>query len=235
MSCCRTTNWVSWSQLMCRSGTIFHWQVSLLRNLGDFLIPILTPFSGKASLDQVVSKACRQFSPAGFEYVLSLLDGALSSDLNDSIDSSELVHLGSILLRDHPPSQSCFLRIHDGRIAHYDCLDTLKIMQAFFTRCMDIYTDHEKYTAVSAGVRLQTLEFVAQHCSERVRKRSFSPELDLKVSHSLRPFDRSTLAVYGCFCPSACRHHQDTRRLPQALRSTRSLPSPVPLSAFDVI
>ncbi|KAJ2928969.1 hypothetical protein H1R20_g8232, partial [Candolleomyces eurysporus] len=104
--------------------------------------------AGKASLDHVVSKACRQFSPAGFEYVLSLLDGALSSDFNESIDSSELVHLGSILLRDHPPN-------------------TLKIMQAFFTRCMDIFTDHEEYTAGSTEVRLQTLEFVAQHCSER--------------------------------------------------------------------
>ncbi|KAJ2920391.1 hypothetical protein MD484_g47, partial [Candolleomyces efflorescens] len=104
--------------------------------------------AGKASLDQVVSNACRQLSPSGFEYVLSLLDGALSSDFDDSIDSSELVHLGSILLRDHPPN-------------------TLKIIQAFFTRCMAIYTDNEKYTAISTGVRLQTLEFVAQHCAER--------------------------------------------------------------------
>jgi len=58
--------------------------------------------SGKAELDDFVSKACRQLSPANFEYVLGLLDEALSKP---SPIAGSLVHLATVLLGHHPQSK----------------------------------------------------------------------------------------------------------------------------------
>ncbi|KAF5337392.1 hypothetical protein D9611_003253 [Ephemerocybe angulata] len=108
---------------------------------------VLSP-SGQTEQDDFISKACRQLSPASFEHVLSLLEEAISKDSNASTMATDLVHLASVLLRDHPPN-------------------TLRIMQAFFTSCLDIFTNHEEFTAGAVELRIQTLDIVVQHCSER--------------------------------------------------------------------
>ena len=57
---------------------------------------------GKAELDGFLGRACRQFSPANFEYLLGLLDEALVATPSMAVD---LVHLAQVLLGNHPHSK----------------------------------------------------------------------------------------------------------------------------------
>lgn len=122
--------------------------------------------SGQAELDDFISKACRQISPANFEYVLCLLEEALSKP---SPIASDFVHLATVLLGNHPQSRS--LSMHLLQPAHpFDLTDTLRIMQAFFTRCLDIFTNDDAFTTGTIGLRLHTLDYLVEHASERVRR-----------------------------------------------------------------
>lgn len=60
---------------------------------------------------------------------------------------------------------SCFLllRLSVG-------VDTLKTMQHFVTRCIAIFADRNTFTDGPLSLRVQVLEFVARHCSDRVRE-----------------------------------------------------------------
>jgi len=48
-------------------------------------------------------------------------------------------------------------------------VDALRIMQAFFTRCLDVFSSNEMFVVGPVNLRLETLNAVAQHCAERVR------------------------------------------------------------------
>jgi hypothetical protein len=56
----------------------------------------------KVELDDFLARACRQFSPANFEYVLGLLDEALVATPSMA---THLVHLALVLLANHPHSK----------------------------------------------------------------------------------------------------------------------------------
>jgi hypothetical protein len=57
----------------------------------------------------------------------------------------------------------CYMGLNIG-------VDTLKPVQHFATRCVSVFADHSIFTDGSLPLRAQVLEFVARHCSDRVRE-----------------------------------------------------------------
>jgi hypothetical protein len=52
-------------------------------------------------------------------------------------------------------------------------VDTLKHTQHFAAQCIGVFIDHDVFTDGPLHLRLQALEFVLRHCSERVSKGYF--------------------------------------------------------------
>ena len=78
----------------------------------------LVSSSGKVELDDFLAKACREFTPVNFEYVLGLLDEALVAAPSMAAD---LVHLALVLLGNHPHSQSLPLALSRRLLNHVAC------------------------------------------------------------------------------------------------------------------
>lgn len=47
-------------------------------------------------------------------------------------------------------------------------LGTLKVIQVFTTRILNLFASDPMFSSGPLSLRLRTLDFVAQHCSERV-------------------------------------------------------------------
>jgi hypothetical protein len=46
----------------------------------------------------------------------------------------------------------------------------LKVVQWFFSQCLNLFIGHEQFFAGPVDLKLACLEFVARQCSDRVRR-----------------------------------------------------------------
>jgi len=95
-----------------------------------------------------VSNACRTFSVSDFSHILDLCLESLSSSQVSPLDLTCLVHLSTILLREAPQG-------------------SLKVNQGFMTHCINRFANYSPFYQGCLALRLQVLDFIAQHCSER--------------------------------------------------------------------
>jgi hypothetical protein len=118
-------------------------------------------------MDDHFSKACGALSPSDFSHSLDFIYESLASNQTSTQEFTPLIQLTMILLRDHPPSMSlnnfvfCCVELNIS-------IDTLKHIQGFATRCVAVFADRNIYTDGPLPLRIQALEFVARHCSDRV-------------------------------------------------------------------
>jgi hypothetical protein len=105
---------------------------------------------GLGLLDGHMSNACQSFTPTEFAHVLELLAEDLSTTRRGSEDHLAcLTHLSVVALRQTPQG-------------------TFKHVQDFASRCLNVFANRSVFSTGSLELRVQVLEFVSQHCSDRV-------------------------------------------------------------------
>ncbi|KIK02308.1 hypothetical protein K443DRAFT_523442 [Laccaria amethystina LaAM-08-1] len=120
----------------------------------DFAVATYTVFCpvmqqpGQQQSDKCIGKICKILSPTDFSHVLGLVSNSLSAAESSLNVRVQLVHLASVLLRDHPQN-------------------TLKYTQAFATQCIHTFLSQTTFTSGPILLRQQVLDFIAQHCSDR--------------------------------------------------------------------
>ncbi|KAJ3571342.1 hypothetical protein NP233_g3811 [Leucocoprinus birnbaumii] len=104
----------------------------------------------RRELDTYVSVTTKGLTPDDYSHILSLVSESLESDSLPVEKLGVVVHLANLLLKSHPQH-------------------TLKYMQTFTTRCLNTLSANRVFTRDEGGteLRLLTLDFVVQHCSER--------------------------------------------------------------------
>ncbi|KAG2075229.1 hypothetical protein BDR04DRAFT_1070464 [Suillus decipiens] len=106
-------------------------------------------FSGDIkSLDEVVSSGCKYLSVNDFSHILGTVYEALESIRFPPAQCVRLVHAATVLLCDAPQG-------------------TLKVVQAFFSQCLNLFIGHAQFFAGPVDTKLACLEFVARQCSDR--------------------------------------------------------------------
>ncbi|KAF9014945.1 Urb2/Npa2 family-domain-containing protein [Cyathus striatus] len=98
-------------------------------------------------LDARLSRTSQRLLPEEFGYLLRLVSESLRANAAGS-QLQHLVHLAKILLRNHPQN-------------------SLKHIQTFAMQCLGAFVNNPLFTAGPVLLRLEVLDFVAQHCSER--------------------------------------------------------------------
>ncbi|KXN84790.1 hypothetical protein AN958_12084 [Leucoagaricus sp. SymC.cos] len=98
--------------------------------------------------DGLVSATIKSLSLDGYSHALILLSESLSSGSLATEKLETVVHFAILLLRSHPQH-------------------TLKHMQTFATQCLNALSGNKIFTRGNNSLRMLTLEFVLQHCSER--------------------------------------------------------------------
>lgn len=120
----------------------------------DFAVATYTVFCpvmqqlGQQQSDKCIGKICKVLSPTDFSHVLGLVSNSLSAAESSPNVRAQLVHLATVLLRDHPQN-------------------TLKYTQAFATQCIHTFLSQTTFTSGPILLRQQVLDFIAQHCSDR--------------------------------------------------------------------
>ncbi|KAG1845502.1 hypothetical protein DFJ58DRAFT_893666 [Suillus subalutaceus] len=100
------------------------------------------------SLDEVVSSGCKHLSVDDFSHLLDTVYEALESTRFPPARCVRLVHAAAVLLRDAPQG-------------------TLKVVQGFFSQCLNLFIGHLQFCAGPVDLKLACLEFVARQCSDR--------------------------------------------------------------------
>ncbi|KAG1889396.1 Urb2/Npa2 family-domain-containing protein [Suillus subluteus] len=100
------------------------------------------------SLDEVVSSGCKHLSVDDFSHLLDTVYEALESTRFPPAQCVRLVHAAAVLLRDAPQG-------------------TLKVVQGFFSQCLNLFIGHVQFCAGPVDLKLACLEFVARQCSDR--------------------------------------------------------------------
>ncbi|KAG5648160.1 hypothetical protein DXG03_006114 [Asterophora parasitica] len=103
--------------------------------------------SARLQVDAYLSKTCSTLSPTEFARVLELISESLKVDCSPE-EHADLLQISAVLLRDHPPG-------------------TLKQMQVFSTQSFNAFAGWRRLIDGPIELRLQTLDFVSQHCIER--------------------------------------------------------------------
>ncbi|KAF9451771.1 hypothetical protein P691DRAFT_698549 [Macrolepiota fuliginosa MF-IS2] len=104
--------------------------------------------AARRQMNAHVSSISKTLAPDDYSHVLSLLSESLSSSSLPMERLEHITHLSALLLREHPQN-------------------TLKPTQIFATECLDTFAGSKTFTSGPITLRLLTLEFVVQHCSER--------------------------------------------------------------------
>ncbi|KAG1749705.1 Urb2/Npa2 family-domain-containing protein [Suillus paluster] len=105
-------------------------------------------FSTGAALDDVVSNGCKHLSVNDFSHLLDTVYEALESTRFPPAQCVRLVHTATVLLHDTPQG-------------------TLKVVQGFFTQCLNFFIGNAQFFAGPADLKVACLEFVARQCSDR--------------------------------------------------------------------
>lgn len=120
----------------------------------DLVAAAFTTFYGcsndtaRRELDSHVSAISKELTAHDYSYILNLVAESLAPE-SLRVDKLEIaVHLANLLLRSHPQR-------------------TLKHMQTFATQCLNTLSTNSVFTREGIALRLLTLDFVVQHCSER--------------------------------------------------------------------
>ncbi|KIK46276.1 hypothetical protein CY34DRAFT_800619 [Suillus luteus UH-Slu-Lm8-n1] len=100
------------------------------------------------SLDEVVLSGCKHLLIDDFSHILNTVYEALESTRFPPAQCVRLVHAATILLRDAPQG-------------------TLKVVQWFFSQCLNLFIGHAQFLAGPVDLKLACLEFVARQCSDR--------------------------------------------------------------------
>lgn len=100
------------------------------------------------SLDEVISSGCKHLSVDDFSHLLDTVYEALESTRFPLAQCVRLVHAATVLLRDAPQG-------------------TLKVVQGFFSQCLNLFIGHLQFFAGPVDLKLACLEFVARQCSDR--------------------------------------------------------------------
>ncbi|KAG2160067.1 Urb2/Npa2 family-domain-containing protein [Suillus bovinus] len=100
------------------------------------------------SLDEVVSSGCKHLSVDDFSHLLDTIYEALESTRFPPTQCVRLVHVATVFLHDAPQG-------------------TLKVVQGFFSQCLNLFIGHTHFFADHVVLKLACLEFVARQCSDR--------------------------------------------------------------------
>ncbi|KAG1757888.1 hypothetical protein EDB19DRAFT_1822830 [Suillus lakei] len=100
------------------------------------------------SLDEVVSNGCKHLSVDDFSHLLDTVYEALESSRFPPAQCVRIVHAATVLLRDAPQG-------------------TLKVVQGFFSQCLNLFIGHAQFFAGPADLNVACLEYVARQCSDR--------------------------------------------------------------------
>ncbi|KAH7911224.1 Urb2/Npa2 family-domain-containing protein [Hygrophoropsis aurantiaca] len=119
----------------------------------DIISAIYARFSGEKNssvqidFNKCVERACKTLTLQDFSHLLDVsYDGIASSGLI-ATERARLVSFSSVLLHNAPQG-------------------SLKVIQDFFTRCLNFFASYSRIDDES-HLRSCTLEFIAQHCSDR--------------------------------------------------------------------
>ncbi|KAF8078378.1 Urb2/Npa2 family-domain-containing protein [Lyophyllum atratum] len=112
--------------------------VSLHRVLGP---------SDRQQVDRCLSRTYSNLSVSEFSYLVDLLSEALKSN-SSPVERTHILRIAVVLLRDHPQG-------------------TLKQMQSFSTQTLHVFAGWHGLIDGPVELRLQTLEFIAQLCTEQ--------------------------------------------------------------------
>ncbi|KAH0838582.1 hypothetical protein J3R83DRAFT_6903 [Lanmaoa asiatica] len=100
------------------------------------------------TMDAHVTQASKKLSVEDFSHLLDVLaDGIGGSGLRVG-QRERLIRLGKVMLHDAPQG-------------------TLKVIQNFATRCFNLFADREELYGGPSHLKMQYLEFIARHCSDR--------------------------------------------------------------------
>lgn len=120
----------------------------------------------RTQLDEHIASVSKTLTPDDYSHALGLLAESLSSRSLATEKLEHTLHLSILLLKEHP--QRKFNQFREQLILIPHSPDTLKYMQAFVTECLNTLAGSRELTTCAVSLRLLTLEFVVQHCSERV-------------------------------------------------------------------
>ncbi|EKM83399.1 hypothetical protein AGABI1DRAFT_123732 [Agaricus bisporus var. burnettii JB137-S8] len=104
--------------------------------------------SACVQLDEHISSTARGLPPDDYSYTLDYLLESLTPCSTSTERLETILHLSILLLRDHPQH-------------------TLKHVQSFATQTLNAFAGSQIFTNGTISLRLLTLEFILQHCSER--------------------------------------------------------------------
>ncbi|KAJ7597284.1 Urb2/Npa2 family-domain-containing protein [Mycena floridula] len=98
-------------------------------------------------VDSRLAQMCSILSTEDYSYVTDIVLDLLADDLADSLERRRLIHICGVLLQDPPQN-------------------TLKVTQAFMTRCLARFASYSVETG-STRVEQEILQFIARRCSDR--------------------------------------------------------------------
>lgn len=132
-----------------------------------FLCPSNSISKVEHVMDAHVAQALKKMSVEDFSHLLDVLaEGIGGSGLRVG-QRERLIRLGKVMLHDAPQGRfdpkvkfACYRQTFTG---------TLRVIQNFATRCFNLFVDREEIYAGSSHLKMQYLEFIAGHCSDRVR------------------------------------------------------------------
>ncbi|OJA09101.1 hypothetical protein AZE42_02578 [Rhizopogon vesiculosus] len=100
------------------------------------------------ALDEVVSSGCKHLPIDDFSHLLGTVYEALASARFPPSQCVRLVHAATVLLHDAPQG-------------------TLKVIQEFFSKCLDLFIGNTQFFAGPADLKAACLEFVVRQCSDK--------------------------------------------------------------------
>ena len=140
-------------------------------------------------LEMRLASACRLLSPDAFSTMLDLVhEGVPSKSGLGGQEVANLVRLSSILLREAPEGKGS----HDLNVATVFIAlpGTSKVCQAHTTKCLHLFADDERFTAVPC-LRREALDFLVRQCNDRVS------DFAISLSNAL-------LTIYIARVPAYC-------------------------------
>ncbi|KAH7883895.1 Urb2/Npa2 family-domain-containing protein [Phlebopus sp. FC_14] len=120
----------------------------------DVVVALYSVYGGEAgsecqrALEAQISKGSKRLSVDDFSHLFEVLFETIGEPNLQVCRRERLIRLSMVLLHDAPQG-------------------TLRIVQNFVTRCLNLFAAHSETYGDSSELRKQYLEFIAKHCSDR--------------------------------------------------------------------
>lgn len=131
-----------------------------------FTIIVINRCLGRTRMNTNLSRACKSLSPSHFSYILDLVGEGLTIPSTSEDSLAHLIELSILLLHNHPQGRHVICPMS----CNWHFVGTLKSIQNHTTQCLHTFAGRSLFTEGLVSLRIQVLEFIVQHCSDRVCK-----------------------------------------------------------------